>query len=196
MRSGLTPTRKQTGIGLNYQSIGSGGGIKQITEQDRDLRRVRHAAARRPSSTRSVCVQFPTVMGGIVPVVNLDGIKPGELTHRRPDARQDLSRRDQEVERSGDQEAQSDAKLPGPGDRGRAPFGRFGHDLHLHQLSLEGQRRSGSRKVGVNTSVEWPVGIGAKGNEGVANNVANTKGSIGYVEIRLRQAEQADLRPR
>ena len=48
-------------------------------------------------------------------------------------------------------------------------------------------------KVGENTAVEWPVGIGSKGNEGVANNVANTKGSIGYVEYRLRQAEQPDL---
>ena len=84
--------------------------------------------------------------------------------------------------RCGAQEAQSERQAAVAGDRARASFGRLGHHLHLHQLSVEGQRRIGSAKVGSNTSVEWPAGIGAKGNEGVANNVGNTKGSIGYVE--------------
>jgi len=67
------------------------------------------------------------------------------------------------------------------GRRCSAPFGWFRHHVHLDRLLVQGQCRLES-KVGVNTSVEWPVGIGAKGNEGVANNVMNTKGSIGYVE--------------
>ena len=71
--------KKETGIGLNYQSIGSGGGIKQIQDQDRDLRRHRCATDGRGSRRSSVSSQFPAVMGGIVPVVNLEGIKPGEL---------------------------------------------------------------------------------------------------------------------
>ena len=83
--------------------------------------------------------------------------------------------------RSGDQEAQPDAKLPSQAIARGAPLRRIWHDLQLYLLSvrrqpgLEGQGRRAP-------SVEWPTGIGAKGNEGVANNVAQTKGSIGYVE--------------
>ena len=69
-----------------------------------------------------------------------------------------------------------------------------GTTFNFDRLSFEGQPGLEDRKVGANTSVEWPVGIGAKGNEGVANNVAQTKGAIGYVEYRLRQAEQDDHR--
>ena len=120
-------------------------------------------------------------MGGVVPVINVDGIKPGELDARRPDARQDLPRRDQDLERPGDQEAQSRASSCRRRRSRRAPFGRIRHHVPVHRLSVEGERRlegQGRRQH----RGEWPVGIGAKGNEGVANNVAQTKGSIGYVE--------------
>ncbi len=132
--------KKQTGNGLNYQSIGSGGGIKQIT-----ARTVTFGASDMPLQPAELdkigVIQFPTVMGGIVPVVNLDGIKSGDLTIDGADPRQDLSRRDQEVGRSGDQEAQPERQAAVAGDRAGAPFGRLGHHLHLHQLPVEGQRR-------------------------------------------------------
>ncbi len=86
------------------------------------------------------------------------------------------------VGRSGDQEAQSEPEAAVGGHHRGAPLGRIGHHLQLHRLPLQGQRATGSRKVGASTAVEWPVGIGAKGNEGVADNVGQTKGSIGYVE--------------
>ena len=70
--------KKDTGIGLNYQSIGSGGGIKQIEGQDRDVRRHRQAA-RAKELVDNGLVQFPMVMGGIVPVINVEGVKAGEV---------------------------------------------------------------------------------------------------------------------
>ena len=71
--------KKETGIGLNYQSIGSGGGIKQIKAKTVDLRRLRRCRFPARSLTKTGLVQFPMVMGGIVPVVNIDGIKSGDL---------------------------------------------------------------------------------------------------------------------
>ena len=99
--------KKETGIGLNYQSIGSGGGIKQITAKT-----VTFGASDMPLKpdelTKDGLIQFPTVIGGDVPVVNLEGIKSGELKLDGADAGQDLPRRDQDLERSGDREAQSE----------------------------------------------------------------------------------------
>ena len=98
--------KKETGVGLNYQSIGSGGGIKQI-----QAKTVTFGASDMPLKPEEVkkygLVQFPTVIGGDVPVVNLEGVKSGELEARRPDARRNLPRRHQELGRSSDQEAQS-----------------------------------------------------------------------------------------
>ena len=109
--------KKETGNGLNYQSIGSGGGIKQIKAKT-----VTFGASDAPLPGKELdeagLAQFPMVMGGIVPVVNLDGIKPGELVHRRPDARQDLPGRDQELGRCGDQEAQPERQAA---ERRRSP---------------------------------------------------------------------------
>ena len=172
--------KKETGNGLNYQSIGSGGGIKQIKAKT-----VTFGASDAPLSGKDLdetgLVQFPMVMGGIVPVVNLEGIKPGESDDRWPDARQDLPRRDQDLGRSGDQEAQPERQAAESGDRDRASVGRFRHDLQFRLLpggSEPGLEVEGRRQhLGA-----VAVGIGAKGNEGVANNVAQTKGSIGYVE--------------
>ena len=100
--------KKETGIGLNYQSIGSGGGIKQI-----QAKTVTFGASDMPLKAEELdkagLVQFPMVMGGIVPVVNLDGIEAGRARARRPDARQDLPRRDQEVGRPGDRRSSTRA---------------------------------------------------------------------------------------
>ena len=184
--------KKETGIGMNYQSIGSGGGIKQI-----EAKTVTFGATDAPLKGEDLdkngLVQFPMVMGGIVPVVNLDGIKPGDLVHRRPDARQDLPRRDQDrgtTPRS--RSSIPSAKLPAQAiavvHRSDGSGTTFNFTDYLSKVSPDWKS-----KVGSNTAVEWPVGIGAKGNEGVSTNVAQTKGVDRLRRICLRQAEQADL---
>ena len=172
--------KKETGSGLNYQSIGSGGGIKQIKAKT-----VTFGASDAPLPGKELdesgLAQFPMVMGAIVPVVNLEGIKPGELTLDGPTiARIYLG----EVKKWDDPaiaKLNPNAKLPSqaivPVRRSDGSGTTFNFVYYLAEVSPDWKS-----KVGVNTAVQWPVGIGAKGNEGVANNVANTKGAIGYVE--------------
>ncbi|MDO9412606.1 MAG: phosphate ABC transporter substrate-binding protein PstS [Pseudolabrys sp.] len=172
--------KKETGNGLNYQSIGSGGGIKQI-----QAKTVTFGATDAPLSGADLdkhgLAQFPAVMGGIVAVVNLDGIKPGELTIDGPTlAKIFLS----EIKKWNDpaiQKLNPSAKLPDQAiaivHRSDGSGTTYNFVYYLSEVSPDFKS-----KVGVNTSVQWPAGIGAKGNEGVANNVGNTKGSIGYVE--------------
>ena len=131
--------KKETNVGLNYQSIGSGGGIKQIKAKT-----VTFGATDAPLKGEELekdgLVQFPMVMGGIVPVVNLEGVKPGELVLDGPTLAKIYPRRDQEVGRSGDRQAQSDGEAAEAGDRHRSPFGRIGHHLQLHLLPRGGER--------------------------------------------------------
>ena len=127
-------------------------------------------------------VQFPTVVGGDVPVVNLDGVRRGRTGPRRADAGQHLPRQDHQVGRSGDRQAQPERQAAVAGDRRRPSLGRFGHDLHLHQLSVQGQRRNGSP-----TSAPAPPSNGRsasapRATKASPNNVTQTKGAIGYVE--------------
>ena len=117
-----------------------------------------------------------------MPVVNLDGVDPGDLILDGPTLADIFLGKITKWDDAGDQEAEPEVEAAVGGDRRRASFGRIGHHLQLHQLSVQGVSADWKSKVGENTAVEWPVGIGAKGNEGVANNVANTKGAIGYVE--------------
>ena len=173
--------KKETNVGLNYQSIGSGGGIKQI-----EANTVTFGASDKPlpgdELEKNGLVQFPTVMGGIVPVVNLDGIKPGDLVLDGPTHRQDLSRRNH---RPGTirPSRSSTPTLKLPSDAIAVVFRSDGSGTtfvwtnYLSKVSPDFKS-----KIGSNTSVQFPVGIGAKGNEGVANNVMQTKGAIGYVE--------------
>jgi phosphate transport system substrate-binding protein len=172
--------KKQTGIGLNYQSIGSGGGIKQI-----HAKTVTFGASDAPRPGKELdqygLVQFPMVMGGIVPVVNIPGIKAGELVIDGPTlARIYLG----EIKKWNDaalKKLNPKAKLPNAAiavvHRSDGSGTTFNFTYYLGDVSA-----AWKSKVGHATSVEWPVGIGAKGNEGVANNVGNTKNSIGYVE--------------
>jgi len=126
-------------------------------------------------------VQFPTVIGGDVSVVNLEGVKPGDLKLDGATlARIFLG----EVKTWNDpaiQKLNPDAKLPAQAivvvHRSDGSGTTFIWTDYLSKASADWKA-----KVGANTAVEWPVGIGAKGNEGVANNVQNTKGAIGYVE--------------
>jgi phosphate transport system substrate-binding protein len=172
--------KNETGDGLNYQSIGSGGGIKQI-----QAKTVTFGASDKPLSPeeleKSGLVQFPMVMGGVVPVVNVEGIEPGSITLTG-----DLLARiyQGKISRWDDpaiRELNPGVPLPPQAiavvHRSDGSGTTFIFTDYLARTSDDWKQN-----VGASTSVQWPVGIGAKGNEGVANNVKQTAGSVGYVE--------------
>ena len=172
--------KKETGNGLNYQSIGSGGGIKQIKAKT-----VTFGATDAPLPGKELdesgLAQFPMVMGAIVPVVNIDGIKPGDLTlDGNTIAKIYLG----EIKKWDDPaiaKLNPNAKLPSqaivPVRRSDGSGTTYNFTYYLAEVLP-----AWKDKIGVSTAVQWPVGIGAKGNEGFANNVGQAKGSIGYVE--------------
>jgi len=172
--------KKETGIGLNYQSIGSGGGIKQI-----EAKTVTFGATDAPLKGEELAkfglVQFPTVMGGIVPVVNLEGVKAGDLVLDGPTLAEIFLGKVKTWDDPAIKKLNPDAKLPSQAiavvHRSDGSGTTFNFTYYLAQVSSDWKSNVGSA-----TSVEWPIGIGAKGNEGVSNNVSQTKGSIGYVE--------------
>ena len=132
--------KKETGIGLNYQSIGSGGGIKQIKAKTVTFGATDAAAHRRRSQFLGLA-QFPMVMGGIVPVINVEGIKPGELVLDGPTLAKifmgDITKWDDEAIKKLNPERQAAIV----GHRRRSPLRRFRHDLQFHQLPLSRQPR-------------------------------------------------------
>jgi len=172
--------KKETGIGLNYQSIGSGGGIKQIKAKT-----VTFGASDAPLSGKELeaggLVQFPMVMGGIVPVLNLDGVKPGEMVLDGPALAKIFAGEIKTWNDPAIVKLNPTMKLPNQAiaivHRSDGSGTTYNFTYYLSDVSADWKA-----KVGTNTAVEWPAGIGAKGNEGVANNVAQTKGAIGYVE--------------
>jgi phosphate transport system substrate-binding protein len=172
--------KKETGIGLNYQSIGSGGGIKQIKAKT-----VTFGATDMPLKpadlNESGLVQFPTVIGGVVPVVNIDGISSGAIKLDGKTLADIFLGKIAQWDDPAIKKLNPNAKLPSQAiaivHRSDGSGTSFLFTDYLSKSNSEWKD-----KVGANTSVEWPGGIGAKGNEGVANNVVQTKGSIGYVE--------------
>ena len=172
--------KKETGFGLNYQSIGSGGGIKQIQNKT-----VTFGASDMPLQPAELkkwnMVQFPTVIGGDVPVVNLEGIKSNELKLDGDTLAKIFLGAITKWDDPAIKKLNPDAKLPAQAivvvHRSDGSGTTFIWTDYLSKVNAKWKS-----DVGANTSVEWPTGIGAKGNEGVANNVANTKSSIGYVE--------------
>jgi phosphate transport system substrate-binding protein len=172
--------KKETGIGLNYQSIGSGGGIKQIQQKT-----VTFGASDMPLEPKQLnasgLVQFPTVVGGDVPVVNLDGVKAGDLALDGPTLANIFLGKIAKWDDPAIQKLNPKVKLPSNAiavvHRSDGSGTTFIFTNYLSKVSPDW-----SDNVGASTSVQWPVGIGAKGNEGVANNVIQTKGAIGYVE--------------
>jgi phosphate transport system substrate-binding protein len=172
--------KRETGIGLNYQSIGSGGGIKQIQQKT-----VTFGASDMPLEPKQLnasgLVQFPTVVGGDVPVVNLDGVKAGDLTLDGPTLANIFLGKITKWDDPAIQKLNPKVKLPSNAvavvHRSDGSGTTFIFTNYLSKVSPDW-----SDNVGASTSVQWPVGIGAKGNEGVANNVIQTKGAIGYVE--------------
>ena len=173
--------KKETGVGLNYQSIGSGGGIKQI-----EARTVTFGATdaplKGPDLDKNGLVQFPMVMGAIVPVINLEGVKPGGLVLDGPTLAAIFLGDIKSWDDPAIKKLNPDAKLPAQAiavvHRSDGSGTTFNFTYYLAQVSADWKSQ-----VGAATSVEWPAGIGAKGNEGVANNVTQTQGSIGYVEL-------------
>ncbi len=176
---------KISGVKLNYQSIGSGGGIKQITERTVDF-----GASDAPQTpeflVKNNLLQFPAVIGGVVPVVNVHGVKAGQLKL--------------------DSEALCKIYLGEINNWTDEKIRQLNPELHLPNSAITVVHRSdGSgttaiftgylnevcaawkEKVGTGTSVSWPAGIGGKGNEGVANYVQQTANSIGYVEFAYAQ---------
>ena len=172
--------KKETGTGLNYQSIGSGGGIKQI-----QAKTVTFGATDAPLNgdqlAKDGLIQFPMVMGGIVPVINLDGVAPGDRVLDGPTLAKIFLVEIKTWADAAIKTLNPNAKLPAQAiavvHRSDGSGTTFNFTDYLAKVSPDWKS-----KVGSNTSVEWPTGIGAKGNEGVANNVTQTKGSIGYVE--------------
>ena len=173
--------RKETGVGLNYQSIGSGGGIKQI-----EAKTVTFGATDAPLKGAELdkfgLVQFPMVMGAIVPVVNIEGITAGGLVLDGPTLAAIFLGTVKSWDDAAIKKLNPDVKLPAQPiavvHRSDGSGTTFNFTYYLAQVSPDWKSQ-----VGSNTSVEWPVGIGAKGNEGVSNNVTQTQSSIGYVEL-------------
>jgi phosphate transport system substrate-binding protein len=174
--------KKQSGNGLNYQSIGSSGGIKQIRAKTVTFGAT-DAPVKGEELDKDGMVQFPAIIGGTVPVVNLDGFKPGELRISGPVLAEVYM---------GTIAKWNDAKLaalnPGkklPDDaitvvhRADGSGTTFNFTDYLSAVS-----KDWADKVGKGAAVKWPAAssVGGKGNEGVAANVNRVKGAIGYVE--------------
>ena len=172
--------RKSTDVGLNYQSIGSGGGIKQITAKT-----VTFGATDMPLMPDDIAkndfVQFPVINGAVVPIMNLPGIKPGEVTLDGPTIAKIFLGEITKWNDPAIAKLNPGVNLPDTAvavvHRSDGSGTTFIWTNYLSKVSPEW-----SSKVGSDTAVEWPVGIGAKGSEGVSNNTAQTVGSLGYVE--------------
>jgi phosphate transport system substrate-binding protein len=172
--------KQQTGIGMNYQSIGSGGGIKQIKARTVDFGA--SDAPLKPEELREAgLIQFPMVMGGVVPVYNLPGIAAGQIK-LTPTVLADIFLK--KITKWNDPAISG--LNPGvnlPDDdisvvhRSDGSGTTFIFTNYLSKVSPEWKSVAGE-----GTAVKWPTGVGGKGNEGVASYVQRIKGGIGYVE--------------
>ena len=170
-----------TGARVNYQSIGSGGGIAQIKAGTVDF-----GSSDKPLSSAELAEaglgQFPSAIGGVVPVVNLDGLEPGQLR---------LTGEVLDRIFMGDIATWNDPRIGAlnPGTplpevkisvvhRSDGSGTTFNFSNYLSKVSAEWKQR-----IGEGTSLQWPTGVGGKGNEGVASYVRQIKGAIGYVEL-------------
>jgi phosphate transport system substrate-binding protein len=169
-----------SGVGLNYQSIGSGGGIAQIKAKT-----VTFGATDAPLKPADLqkfgLAQFPAVIGGVVPVVNVSGVAPGQLLLEGQTLVDIYSGKVTRWDDPAIKKLNPSARLPAQAiavvHRSDGSGTSFIFTTFLSRISNEWKTN-----VGAATAVDWPVGIGAKGNEGVAGNVAQTAGAIGYVE--------------
>ena len=172
--------KKASGNGLNYQSIGSGGGIKQIKAKTVDF-----GASDMPLKAEELesegLMQFPAIMGGVVPVVNLDGVTPGQLKLTGEVLADIYLGKVTKWNAPEIANLNAGVKLPAEDitvvHRADGSGTSFLFTDYLSKANAEFKS-----KVGAGTAVKWPTGVGGKGNEGVAANVQRSKNSIGYVE--------------
>jgi len=173
--------RNATGTRINYQSIGSGGGIAQIKAGT-----VVFGSSDKPLSPEELhdagLAQFPSVIGGVVPVVHIEGVEAGGIRFTGPllaDIFQGKVTRwnDPAIAQVNPGVTLSDAAITVV-HRSDGSGTTFNFANYLSKVSPEWRE-----KVGEGTSVSWPVGVGGKGNEGVAAYVQQIKGAIGYVEL-------------
>ncbi len=172
--------KDKTGVALNYQSIGSGGGIKQIEAKTVDF-----GASDMPLKPavleKNGLIQWPVIMGGVVPVVNVPGIKAGELKLDGATLAAIYLGTITKWNDAAIAKLNPGVKLP---DQTIAVVHRSDGSgtTFLFSSYLSEVSPAWKSSVGANTAVEWPVGLGGKGNEGVSNFAGQTQGSIGYVE--------------
>jgi phosphate transport system substrate-binding protein len=179
--------KKETGIAVNYRAIGSGDGIQQIQNRE-----VTFGASDMPLKAEELerygLVQFPTVMGGIVAVFNVDGVKTGELTLDGPTLARIFLGEIKSWNDAALRKLNPNTKLPSQPivvvHRSDGSGTTFAFSDYLTKVSPDWKS-----KVGSITRLDWPTGVGAGGNDGVAATVARTKGAIGYIEY-------AHVRPR
>jgi phosphate transport system substrate-binding protein len=170
----------KTGNRINYQSIGSGGGLAQIRAATIDFGA--SDAPMKPEDLQKLGMgQFPLVIGGIVPTGNIDDVQSGQIRFTGPLLADIYLGKVTNWTDAAIAKLNSDLKLPNDAitvvHRADGSGTTFNWANYLSKVSVEWKD-----KVGEGTAVEWPTGIGAKGNEGVAAFVAQTKNSIGYVE--------------
>ncbi len=171
---------KETNVKLNYQAIGSGGGIKQITEGTVDFG-ASDAPLKPEELDKAGLVQFPVVMGGVVPVINIAGVRAGELK-LTPDLLAQIFLG--HVKKWNDPKiaaANPGVKLPDTAitvvHRSDGSGTTWIFTNYLTKVSPDW-----AKAVGNDKSVSWPTGVGGKGNQGVASYVQRINGAIGYVE--------------
>ncbi len=171
---------KLTGIKLNYQSIGSGGGIKQIKAKTVDFG-ASDAPLKPADLNKWGLMQFPMIMGGVVPVVNIEGVKPGELKISNKTLVDIYLGKITKWNDPAIKAENPGLSLPNKAitvvHRADGSGTTWIFTNFLSKVSKEWKEKVGNAKA-----VAWPAGIGGKGNEGVASYVKRIKGSIGYVE--------------
>ena len=172
--------KAKTGVGMNYQSIGSGGGIAQIKAKTVDFGA--SDAPLKPDDLKAAgLMQFPAIIGGIVPVVNIEGIAPGVMKLTGPVLADIYLGKIKSWNDKAIADLNPTLKLAAEPitvvRRSDGSGTTFNFTDYLSKVSDEWKS-----KVGSSTAVAWPEGVGGKGNEGVAAYVQRIKGSIGYVE--------------
>ncbi|MBP8232850.1 phosphate ABC transporter substrate-binding protein PstS [Rhizorhabdus sp.] len=181
--------KASTGIGLNYQAIGSGGGIKQIKARTVDF-----GASDKPLKPEELAAaglyQFPTIMGGVVPVVNLPGVQPGQLKLSGALLADIFMGRILKWNDPRIAALNKGVKLPPlPITVVHRSDGSGTSFLFTTYLAMKSP--TWASKVGASDAVSWPTGIGGKGNDGVSAFVKQTMGSIGYVEYAYAKQNKA-----
>jgi phosphate transport system substrate-binding protein len=172
--------KKESGSGVNYQSIGSGAGIKQI-----QAKTVTFGATDAPLKAEQLekdgFAQWPMIMGAIVPVVNIDGVKAGDMVLDGDTLAKIYLGTITKWDDPAIKKLNPKLTLPSAAisvvHRADGSGTTFNFTDYLSKVSADWKS-----KVGSGTAVEWPAGVGAKGNEGVSGNIGQAKNTIGYVE--------------